>query len=69
MSNAKVLTTGRLDGLVITPLWANAKITRLQFTVKDLPGLFLSVEADAIRELQEALAHIMQLKFQPECEV
>lgn len=68
MNEGKVLTVGRLDGLTITPLWANAKITRLEFTGKDMPGMFLSIEFEAACELRDALTHILRLKFQPECE-
>lgn len=68
MSDITVLTVGRLDGLVITPLWANGKITRLEFTVKDMPGMFTSMEFAAACELRDALTHILQLKFTPICE-
>jgi hypothetical protein len=55
----KVLTTGRLDGLVITPIGIDGDWTFLDFTVKDLPGLRLVIEADAARELRDALTIIL----------
>ena len=55
----QVLTTGRLDGLVITPIKDQTEIKFLDFTVDTLPGLRLVVEARAARELRDALAMIL----------
>lgn len=54
-----VLTTGRLDGLVISPIKEGDKIKFLDLTVDTLPGLRLVIEADAARELQTALAIVL----------
>lgn len=55
----KVLTTGRFDGLVISPIQDENEIHFLDFAVDTLPGLRLVVEADAARELQDALTAIL----------
>jgi len=55
----KVLTTGRLDGLVISPVVDGTEIKFLTFTVDTLPGIRLVVEADAGRELRDALNAIL----------
>jgi hypothetical protein len=55
----KVLTTGQLDGLMISPIKDDAGIRFLDFTVDTLPGLRLVVEADAARELRDALTMIL----------
>lgn len=51
----RILTTGRLDGLVITPIAKDGAVTALVFTARDLPGLRLILEADAARELTTAI--------------
>lgn len=53
------LTTGRLDGLEITPVEQEGEIKFLTFTVHTLPGLRIVIEADAARELQTALATVL----------
>lgn len=59
MSEERVLTTGLLDGLVITPVETDGKIKFLHFTVKDLPGLRLIIEGEAAQELRDALTMIL----------
>ena len=59
MSERKVLTTGRLDGLIISPLVAEGTVTHLQFTVDTLPGMRLTLEVDAARELLTALRLVL----------
>jgi hypothetical protein len=54
-----VLTTGRLDGLVITPIGDESGLKFLDLTVDSLPGLRLIVEAKAAEELRDALTIII----------
>ena len=54
-----VLSIGRLDGLVITPITSGAETLFLDFTVDTVPGLRLVVEVAAARELRDALAVIL----------
>jgi hypothetical protein len=57
----KVLTTGRLDGLVIQPFKDALGVLRfLNFTVNTLPGLRVVVETAAARELRDALTMILE---------
>lgn len=50
------LTKGRLDGLQVSPIvGADGEIVCLHFTIKDMPGLRIIVEADACKELQTVL--------------
>lgn len=61
MSEPRVLTTGRLDGLVITPISEpDGTIKFLDFTAKDLPGLRLILEVEAATELRDALSMILE---------
>ncbi len=53
------LTTGRLDGLTISPVVKDGQLVFLAITVETLPGLRLIVEADAARELRDALTMIL----------
>lgn len=55
----KILTTGRLDGLGISPIADDTGIKFLDFTVETLPGLRVIVEVDAARELRDALTMIL----------
>lgn len=57
-----VLTTGRLDGLVISPLRIGDEITFLELTVDSLPGLRIVLEAGAAKELHDALAIVLESK-------
>ena len=60
MPGERVLTTGRLDGLMITPIVApDGELKFVDFTVDTLPGLRLVVEGAAARELHEALGVIL----------
>lgn len=55
-----VLTTGRLDGLCVTPMKDETGVcTHVHFTVDTLPGLRLIIEADAVRELHYALGIVL----------
>lgn len=55
-----VLTTGRLDGLVIDPIHdADGALIFLDFSVDTLPGLRLVVEVAAAAELRDALVVIL----------
>ena len=56
---ARVLTTGLLDGLVISPLEKDGAITHLHLTVRDLPGLRIVLEVGAGEELRDALTMIL----------
>jgi hypothetical protein len=55
----KILTTGRLDGLRIGQIGDETGLKFLDFTVDTLPGLRIVVEADAARELRDALVTIL----------
>ena len=59
-SGRKILTTGRLDGLIITPFHGECG-RFLAFTVDSLPGLRLVVEIGAARELRNALTEVLEL--------
>ncbi len=56
----RVLSTGRLDGLAISPVGDETGVLFLNFTVDTLPGLRLVLEADAARELRDALVAILE---------
>lgn len=60
MSENTVLTTGRLDGLIISPIKDKTEITFLDFTVDTLPGLRLIIEVAAAYELRDALIMILR---------
>jgi hypothetical protein len=59
VADVKILTTGRLDGLMIQPLVVDGAVTHLHLTFDTLPGLRLIIEADAARELRDALCVVL----------
>lgn len=53
------LTSGRLDGLVLSPIVLAGKLVSLAAEVDSLPGLRLVLEAAAVRELHTALGLVL----------
>ena len=60
LTDRKVLTTGRLDGLTISPIKDGEYLKYLNFTVDTLPGLRLVVETSAACELRDTLVAILE---------
>lgn len=54
------LTRGLLDGLIMTPVVGlDGGVKFLDLTFRDMPGVRMVLEAEAVREIQIALDHIM----------
>lgn len=54
------VTQGRLDGLVISPITDEHGVIKfVDFTVDTLPGMRLTLEADAAEELHHVLGLVL----------